>query len=169
MHRHRVTRILPFQPEQLFDLVAGVDAYPEFVPWITGMHVEPLQQLGPGVDRVEATSRVGFAFLTEQFTTEVTRDRNRRAIRVRLVEGPFKRLENDWNFEPHPTGCKVIFYIDFQFRSKMLDFVLAANFDRAVDRLIACFEARAEKLYGRFSPSRPEAAAAPAPARPPPA
>ena len=68
-------------------------------------------------------------------------------VPVRLLSGPFKRLENDWRFEPHPTGCKVIFDIDFAFKSRMLDLVLAANFDRAVDKLIGCFEARAEALY----------------------
>jgi coenzyme Q-binding protein COQ10 len=66
---------------------------------------------------------------------------------VRLISGPFKHLSNDWRFEPHPQGCLVKFEIEFAFRSRLLDMLLAANFDRAVTKLIACFEARAREVY----------------------
>jgi coenzyme Q-binding protein COQ10 len=80
---------------------------------------------------------------------------------VSLVSGPFKRLNNAWAFRPHPSGCEVVFDIDFEFKSKVLDLLLKANFGLAVDRLIACFESRARALYG---PAR--AAAPPVPLRP---
>ena len=97
---------------------------------------------------------VGFSFLRERFSTTVKRDANDRAIEVRLISGPFKRLVNYWRFEPHSLGTKVVFDIDFEFKSKLLDTLLRANFDRAVNRLIACFEDRAEVLYGTPEQSR---------------
>ncbi len=145
---HRVTRILPYRPEDLFALVGGVRAYPEFVPWISSMRVWNERETAPGVTELDAEAAVGFAMIRERFTTTVKRDANDRLIEVRLVRGPFKHLRNEWKFLPHPTGTQVEFFIDFEFRSKLLDKVLQANFDRAAHRLISCFEARAETLYG---------------------
>lgn len=145
---HRLTRILPYRPEDLFALVGGVRAYPEFVPWISSMRVWNERETAPGVTELDAEAAVGFAMIRERFTTTVKRDANDRLIEVRLVRGPFKHLRNEWKFLPHPTGTQVEFFIDFEFRSKLLDKVLQANFDRAAHRLISCFEARAETLYG---------------------
>ena len=141
-------RILPYRPEDLFVLVGGVRAYPEFVPWISSMRVWNERETAPGVTELDAEAAVGFAMIRERFTTTVKRDANERLIEVRLVRGPFKHLRNEWKFLPHPTGTQVEFFIDFEFRSKLLDKVLQANFDRAAHRLISCFEARAETLYG---------------------
>jgi coenzyme Q-binding protein COQ10 len=167
MHRHRVVRHLPYTPEQLFELVGGVDRYPEFVPWITTMRVRNAREAGEGITLVDAEAGVGFSFLKERFATRVRRDRGRLEIRVDLLHGPFKRLENVWSFEAQPTGCKVVFEIDFEFKSRLLEALLAANFNRAVEKLIGCFEARAAHLYppveaaGRpaDASSRPNAAA----------
>jgi coenzyme Q-binding protein COQ10 len=159
--RHHVSRILPYSPDQLFDLVGDVARYPDFVPWITTMRAEPTRDLGEGRSSLFAEAGVGFSFLKERFGTNVVRDSAKRRIEVTLVSGPFKRLHNDWAFRPHPSGCEVVFDIDFEFKSKVLDLLLKANFGIAVDRLIACFESRAKALYG---PSR--AAGAPGPLRP---
>ncbi|HTK35462.1 MAG TPA: SRPBCC family protein [Caulobacteraceae bacterium] len=153
MHRHRVVRVLPFRPEQLFDLVGDVERYPEFVPWITAMRLRNLRSEGEGVTLVDAEAAVGFSFLNERFATRVRRDADQRDIIVTLLWGPFKRLLNHWRFEPDPVGCKVVFEIDFAFKSRVLEMLLAANFDRAVDKLMACFEARAESLYPKLSVS----------------
>lgn len=142
-----MTRILPYRPEDLFALVGGVRAYPEFVPWISSMRVWNERETAPGVTELDAEAAVGFAMIRERFTTTVKRDANERVIEVRLVRGPFKHLRNEWKFLPHPTGTQVEFFIDFEFRSRLLDKVLQANFDRAAHRLISCFEARAEALY----------------------
>lgn len=147
MHRHQVQRVLPFTPDQLFALVGGVEAYPEFVPWITHMAVTNASKVDETTDRIDAEAGVGFSFLQERFTTRVMRDKADREIEVRLLAGPFKHLVNDWRFEDHPQGCKVKFEIEFAFKSRLLDLLLAANFDRAVNKLIACFEARARALY----------------------
>ena len=148
MQRHHVVRVLPFTPQQLFALVGDVERYPEFVPWVTAMRVRNPRSEGEGVELVDAEAAVGFSFLKERFATRVRRDANALDILVTLLWGPFNRLLNRWRFEPDPEGCKVVFEIDFEFRSKLLDALLAANFHRAVDKLITCFEARAQALYG---------------------
>jgi coenzyme Q-binding protein COQ10 len=149
MHRHEVTHILPYTPDQLFELVGEVGRYPEFVPWLTHMLVRNPRMEADGVTVLDAEAAVGFAFLRERFSTRVRRDANQRLIEVRLLSGPFRRLENNWRFKPHPNGCEVVFDIDFEFKSRLLDALLAANFNRAVDKLIGCFEARAKALYGK--------------------
>lgn len=145
--RHHVEHILPYTPDQLFQLVGDVTHYPEFVPWIVALDATPPVRTEEGIDRLDAEAQVGFSFLKERFATGVTRDANTHTIRVSLLRGPFRRLENCWRFEAHPSGTKVIFDIDFEFKSKLLDALLKANFNTAVDRLIACFEARAAALY----------------------
>lgn len=146
--RHQVTRTLPYTPEQLFSLVGDVEKYPDFVPWISSLRTWNPRQLGEGVDTVDAEASVGFAFLTERFSTRVTRDAVKREIAVDLLSGPFRRLENRWRFSPDPAGTRVEFEIDFLFKSRLLEALLAANFHHAVGRLMACFDARAKALYG---------------------
>jgi len=124
------------------------------VPWITGMRTWNARELEPGVDSVDAEAKVGFSFLKERFSTRVTRDAGQRQIDVGLLAGPFRRLENRWRFEDDGAGAtRVVFDIDFQFKSRLLDRLLAANFAHAVERLMACFEARAERLYGKGAAS----------------
>jgi coenzyme Q-binding protein COQ10 len=155
MARYQVSRLLPYTPDQVFALVGDVERYPEFVPWITAMHTGPARQEGEGISLVDAEASVGFSFLREAFATRVRRDAGERRINVSLISGPFRRLENTWLFRPHPKGCEVGFDIDFQFKAKMLDLLLKANFGYAVDKLIACFEARARELYGEGGSATP--------------
>lgn len=152
MPSHHVERILPYTPDQLFTLVGDVRRYPDFVPWVTSLSASEPRLEGEGIDVLDAEASVGFSFLSERFATSVRRDAGARRIEVGLLRGPFRRLSNRWRFEPHPRGTRVVFDIDFQFRTRLLDMVLAANFDRAVDRLIACFEARAAALYAPAIP-----------------
>jgi coenzyme Q-binding protein COQ10 len=154
VHCHRVTRILPYTPEQLFELVGDVAEYPKFVPWITSMHTSRPRVEGEGVTTLDAEASVGFAFLKERFSTRVRRDAARHQITVTLISGPFRKLRNTWLFRPDEAGCKVIFDIEFEFKSKLLDMMLAANFDRAVNKLIGCFQAQAERLYGSDADAR---------------
>jgi coenzyme Q-binding protein COQ10 len=129
---HRVTKILPWTPAQLAELVADVRAYPDFVPWVTAMRVWNERD----------------SFLRERFSTWSRHDRNRNTVEVGLIRGPFRHLKNRWEFHPDPAGTRVDFMIDFAFKSRLLDGMLHANFDRAVSKLMACFEARAASLYG---------------------
>ena len=145
---HRVTKILPWAPDQLAALVADVRAYPEFVPWVTAMRTWSLREEAPGVSLIDAEAAVGFSFLKERFSTWVRHDRNRPVVEVGLIRGPFKHLNNRWEFFPDPAGTRVEFMIDFAFKSRILDAMLHANFDRAVGKLMHCFEQRAAALYG---------------------
>lgn len=148
MRRHALTKVLPYQPDQLFEMVGDIARYPEFVPWLTSMRTWNPQELELGVTTVDAEAGVGFSFLRERFATRVIRDPNNRKISVNLLRGPFRALKNEWLFRPHPNGTMVEFSIEFEFKSRLLDAFLAANMDRAIDKLIACFEARARVLYG---------------------
>ena len=147
--RHHVSKHLPYSPEQLYALVGDVMAYPDFVPWISSMRTWNPRTLGEGVEAVDAEAGVGFSFLKERFSTRVRRDEPNRQIDVSLLSGPFKRLANRWQFfADGDEGTRVEFDIDFQFKSRLLEALLAANFSHAVDRLMECFEARAKALYG---------------------
>ena len=146
--RHAVSRILPYTPDQLFSLVGDVERYPEFVPWISSMRVWNRRDDGAGVTGCDAEAQVGFSFLRERFSTRVRRDPAACEITVSLLHGPFRKLFNRWKFREHPNGVIIDFEIDFEFKSRLLQTLLAANFHHAVDRLIGCFEDRAKTLYG---------------------
>lgn len=139
--------MLPYTADQIFALVGEVRAYPDFLPWISSMRVWNETEETPGVTRLDAEAEVGFAFIRERFATQVMRDANARVIEVKLIRGPFKHLENRWTFTPLASGSQVDFFIDFEFKSKLLDGLLHKHFDRAVHRLVGCFEERARALY----------------------
>ena len=147
--RHSLTRILPYTPTQLFELVGDVDRYPQFVPWITRLRSWNRCAAGEGVTTLDAEADVGFSIVHERFATRVRLDEGARQIDVELISGPFRRLTNRWTFKPHPAGAELKFEIDFEFKSRLLQALLAANFNRAVARLVSCFEDRARVLYGR--------------------
>jgi coenzyme Q-binding protein COQ10 len=146
--RHSLTHILPYAPEQMFNLVGDVEAYPQFVPWLTALRTWNAHSAADGAEVLDAEAQVGFAFLKEKFATRVRRDAKAGTVSVDLLYGPFRRLQNVWKFLPHPTGTQVEFLIDFEFKSRLLDGLLAANMHRAVGKLVSCFEARAAELYG---------------------
>ncbi len=153
--RHHVSRILPYSPDQLFALVGDVMTYPDFVPWITSMRTWNLRSHPGFVDTVDAEAGVGFSFLKERFSTRVRRDAGAGRIEVSLLSGPFRKLQNRWEFHAaEDDGTRVEFDIDFEFKSRLLDNLLKANFVHAVDRLMTCFEDRAAALYGAASPRR---------------
>jgi len=148
MATYHVERVLPYTPEQLFALVGDVRAYPEFIPWIRSIRLSPLRQEGDHATVLDADASVGFSVINERFATRVRRDEAARQIEVNLISGPFKKLLNQWRFVSDPLGTRILFDIEFEFKSKLLDLMLRANFDYAVQRLIGCFEARAQTLYG---------------------
>lgn len=159
MHSTRVTRVLPYRPDQLFDLVADVESYPQFLPWVSSLRVWNRTPAVDGRRSLDAEARVGFAIVRETFATRVKLDERNRTIEVGLLYGPFKRLKNLWRFLPEGQGTKVEFEIDFEFKSRLLDALLAANLRHAADRLIGCFEARARRLYDIEKSATPAAAA----------
>jgi coenzyme Q-binding protein COQ10 len=146
--RHAVVRSSPYTPDELFAMVGDVARYPEFVPWITAMRLWNERQVDEGISTVDAEATVGFSFLKERFSTRVRRDVVAKEITVKLIRGPFHHLLNRWRFSQQGSGTKIEFEIDFAFKSRLLETLLAANFQRAVDSLMHCFDQRAEALYG---------------------
>lgn len=151
MQRHTETKVLPYQPDQLFDLVGDVMRYPEFVPWVSGMRTWNSVQPAPGVTQVDAEAEVKFAIVRERFATRVRKDANERQIDVNLLYGPFRSLHNRWRFTPHACGTEVQFLIEFAFKSRLLEKLLAANAHLASTKIMACFEAEAKRLYAQPS------------------
>lgn len=146
--RHGLTRVLPYTPAQLFDLVGDVERYPLFVRWVTDLRTWNRRPAGEGVTLLDAEAKVKFAIVRERFSTRVRLDEPAMAIDVDLLSGPFRKLENRWRFKPHPVGAELTFEIDFEFGSRILERLLAANFEKAANRLVGCFERRARELYG---------------------
>jgi coenzyme Q-binding protein COQ10 len=146
--RHVVVRNLAYRPDQLFALVGDVERYPEFVPWVSGLRTWNRRDRAEGVTTLDAEAQVAFSVVKERFATRVRLDPGALAIDVSLISGPFRRLENRWRFKPLFEGVELVFEIDFEFGSRLLQRLLAANFQKAVTRLVGCFEQRAEDLYG---------------------
>ena len=156
MPTHAEDRFLPFAQDQLFELVADVERYPEFLPWCTGVRV--FKREG---DVIYADLMVGFRMIRERFTSRVTLSRPGR-IDVEYLRGPFRYLNNHWVFIPRDDGCVIDFYIDFEFRSRLLQRLMGPLFNEAVRRMVSAFDGRARALYGipagRARPEPPVAA-----------
>lgn len=142
MPRHAETRFLPYTPEQMFDLVADVGRYPEFLPWVSAVRLRSDTPTDLVADLV-----VGFKGLRETFTSKVRKDRPN-AIHVDYVDGPLKHLSNDWHFRVAPGGCEVDFAVDFAFKSRVFEMLAGQVFSAALLRMTGAFEMRAAQLYG---------------------
>jgi coenzyme Q-binding protein COQ10 len=142
MPTHAEKRVLPYTPAQMFDLVADVSAYPEFLPWCIGVRVRKREG-----NVITADLVIGFKMFREQFSSRVTLDRPRR-IDVQYIQGPMKHLNNHWLFAPHPDGVEIDFYVDFEFRSRILEKLIGTLFNEAFRRMVGAFETRARALYG---------------------
>jgi coenzyme Q-binding protein COQ10 len=145
--RHRLTRILPYTPAQLFTLVGDVERYPEFVRWVTSLRAWNRRSDGEGATLLDAEAQVKFSLVRERFSTRVRLDEPAKAIDVDLLSGPFRKLKSHWRFAPHANGCELTFDIEFEFGSRFLERLLAANSERAIGKLVGAFEKRAKSLY----------------------
>jgi len=144
----RETRCLPYSAEQMFDLVADVARYPEFLPWVVATRVR-----SDDGEEMLADMLVGFKALREKFTSRVLKQRPGR-LEVIYIDGPMRDLDNLWHFRPLPQGgCEVDFSVEFSFKNKMFEMLAGQYFDRAFRKLVAAFEARANELYGSSSSS----------------
>ncbi|HAX91906.1 MAG TPA: ubiquinone-binding protein [Rhodospirillaceae bacterium] len=143
MPRHLEKKVLPYTPTQLFDLVADVSRYHEFLPWCQQSRVYDQTEAGLRADLL-----VGYRSVCDTFSSVVRLDRPR-SIDVNYVEGPLAHLSNRWQFDPAPNGqCEVTFFVDFRFRSMLLGVMMDAFFDRAFLKMVEAFEARAAALHG---------------------
>jgi len=135
---------------QMFDLVADVERYPEFVPLCRSLKIRQRTPKPDGTEIVIADMTVAFKLVREGFTSRVTLDRANRKILVEYLEGPFSNLENRWWFEPKPDdGCDVGFFLSYEFKSRMLAVLMGTMFDTAFQRFAAAFEKRADVVYGK--------------------
>jgi coenzyme Q-binding protein COQ10 len=142
MTTHAEQRLVRHSPEQLFDLVADVRRYPEFLPWCLAARTRKQTDTELVADLI-----IGFQVFKEQFTSHVQMDSDALIIKVEYTEGPFKYLTNSWKFLKHPEGCTIDFYVDFEFKSRLLQTVIESLFTEAVKRMVSAFETRADTLY----------------------
>jgi len=132
----------------MFDLVADVERYPEFVPMCESLHVRKRSGEADGVEIIIADMTVAYKVIRETFSSRVTIDRQRLAILVEYLDGPFSHLENRWRFRPESErGSEVDFFIAYEFKSKMLGMVMGALFESAFRRFAEAFEKRADQVY----------------------
>jgi coenzyme Q-binding protein COQ10 len=148
MPEFRTRRRVAHSAADMFALVADVERYPEFVPLCQSLKVRRRAASGEGVEILTANMTVAYKLLTESFVSRVTLDRPRLQVTVEYLEGPFRRLDNRWNF--HPLGeraCEIDFFISYEFRSRMLGMVMGTVFDAAFRRFAEAFERRADEVY----------------------
>lgn len=133
---------------QMFDLVADVERYPEFVPLCKALKIRQRTPNADGTEVIVADMTVSFKLVQESFTSKVTLDRTNLKILVEYLRGPFSNLENRWTFESKSeTECDVGFFINYEFKSRMLALLMGSMFDAAFQRFAAAFEKRADEVY----------------------
>jgi coenzyme Q-binding protein COQ10 len=146
MPTHAEQRVLPYTPEQLFALVADIERYPEFLPWCMGARIKERQS-----NLIVADLIIGFKLFRERFTSRVALDPPGK-IDVTYAEGPFRYLDNHWTFTRVADGCRIDFFVDFEFKSRLMQKVIEVLFSEAVRRMVGAFEKRARDLYGVSAP-----------------
>jgi coenzyme Q-binding protein COQ10 len=148
MPRHSETREVPYTAEQMYDLVADVASYPKFLPWTAAARIRSCEG-GPEGEVMLADLVVSFKVFRESFGSRVVLHPNRRVIETEYIDGPFRHLQSEWRFEERPNGgCIVHFWVDFEFRNRLIGRVVGSVFNEAMERIVGAFERRAAKLYG---------------------
>jgi len=150
MPTHAEKRVMPYSAEQMYALIADIERYPEFLPWCSATRMRSRQDLPDGSGEViEADLIISFKVFRERFGSRVTLRPEARTIDVEYLDGPFRYLNNHWRFEPRTeTSCLVDFFVDFEFRSAILQKLIGVVFHEAMRRIVGAFEARAASLYG---------------------
>jgi len=149
----RSSRRVRHEAAQMFDLVADVESYPQFLPLCEALKIRRRNKSDEGAEVLVADMSVGYRAIRETFTSRVTLDRPRLKILVEYVDGPFSHLENRWTFRGDDAdlaqpGSHVDFYINYEFRSRTLGLLMGAMFDHAFRRFADAFEERANRIYG---------------------
>lgn len=148
MPQYETVRLVRHPPEKMFALVADVERYPAFLPMCEALSVRSRRERD-GVTLLVADMTVGYKAIRETFTSQVVLRPGESLIDVKYVDGPFKYLANHWKFEPaEQGGCEIHFFIDYEFKSRILGAVMGAMFDRAFRLFAEAFEKRADEVYG---------------------
>ena len=150
MPRFSSKRRVNHSAAEMFDLVADIERYPEFVPLCSSLKIRQRLPKPEGTEVLVADMTVSFRLVKESFTSRVTLNRPDLQILVEYLRGPFSNLENRWTFEPKGEGvCDVTFYLSYEFKSRMLAMLMGSMFDAAFARFATAFEKRADAVYGR--------------------
>lgn len=150
MTPQRITRSVSWSAQEMFDLVADIESYPEFLPWCSGARVENRWSDGEK-EFLDAELVLSFKAFRESYRSRVVLDRDVLSIDVSNLEGFFKRLDSQWHFVPEGDGCEVRFFIDFEFKSFLLRKVVGIAFNMAMQQIILAFEGRAKSLHDQDS------------------
>ncbi|KAA0920951.1 type II toxin-antitoxin system RatA family toxin [Aquicoccus porphyridii] len=149
MPTHSETRVLPYTARQMFDLVADVASYPQFLPWCAAARVRSVTPMADGGDEMQADLVISFKVFRERFGSRVRLYRDEERIETEYLDGPFRYMRSTWNFRDVGEGrCEVKFFVDFEFRNFMLQKAIGLVFNEAMQRIVRAFELRAEALYG---------------------
>lgn len=148
MPTHSETRQLPYTARQMYDLVADVAAYPEFLPWTAAARVRSVTPQPDGSEVMEADLVVSFKVFRERFTSRVVLWSEAQKIDTEYLDGPFKYMKSNWAFTDNAAGCDVAFFVDFEFRNRFLQAAAGVFFHEAMQRIVRAFEARGKALYG---------------------
>jgi len=144
---HREKRVLPYSAAEMYDLVADVARYPEFLPWTAGARIRSRTDMGDH-EVMEADLVISFKVFRERFGSRVVLRPDRHEIDTEYIDGPFRHMRSTWAFRDVPGGCEVEFFVDFEFRTPILQKLIGLVFDEAMRRIVRAFEARAAELYG---------------------
>ncbi len=149
MPTHAEKRRMPYSADEMYALIADIGSYPEFLPWCSAARIRKRTEREDGSLQIDADLVISFKVFRERFGSRVILQPERRVIDVKYLEGPFKYLDNHWEFHPvGPKECEVDFFVDFEFRSYVLQKIIGAVFNQAMQRIVRAFESRAESLYG---------------------
>lgn len=148
MPRHAESRHLPFSADQMFDLVADVASYPQFLPWTAAARVRSVREREDGAREMDADLVISFKVFRERFGSRVVLWDDEKRIQTEYIDGPFKHMRSNWRFVPGDDGCTVEFDVDFAFRNRILQSAAEVFFYEAMRRIVNAFEARAQALYG---------------------
>ena len=148
MPKHHETRKLPYSAGQMYDLVADVESYPQFIPWIGAARVTSSRETEVG-EVLEADLVISFKVFRERFKSRVTKDREDMRIETEYLDGPFRHMNSVWRFRDlEEGGCEVLFDVDFEFKSRILGSAAQMFFNDAMQRIVRAFEREAAKRYG---------------------
>ena len=146
MPSHHETKLLPYTAAQMYELVADVARYPDFLPWTSAARIRSRQPVEGG-EVLEADLVISFKVFRERFGSRVTLLPGEGKILTEYLDGPFRHLKSTWTFRDAPGGCEVEFFVDFEFRNAILAKVIGLVFNEAMQRVVRAFEARAAQLY----------------------
>ena len=147
MPTHSETRFLPYSPQQMYDLVADVGKYPEFLPWCAAARIRSRVTRGES-EVMDAELVISFRVFRERFGSRVTLWPEDMRIDTEYLDGPFKHMKSNWSFADAERGCNVSFFVDFEFKNAILQRLIGVVFNEAMQRIVRAFEKRAHQLYG---------------------